>query len=163
MRRKTTAWALKGLQRLMVTVVAASSATSARRSEQPMGTIPIRTLHQRYATGRRPGAPFCLRCARPLILCLCVQAKALINVKLGEFVRLLLQAWNVSSRLESLCDADESISQGYLAMHVRSRTKKAFERLYKPNAVDVLEGMVELWHEHHQADAQVGHAHTPAA
>ena len=91
------------------------------------------------------------------------QAKALINVKLGDFVRLLLQAWNVSSRLESLCDADESISQGYLSMHVRSRTKKAFERLYKSNASDVLEGMVELWHEHHLADAQVSQRWTTAA
>lgn len=32
-------------------------------------------------------------------------------------------------------------------MHVRSRTRKAFERVYKGNAVEVLEGMCELWQE----------------
>jgi hypothetical protein len=46
-----------------------------------------------------------------------------------------------------LCDADDSVSQGYTSTHVKARTKKAFERIYKSNQSDVLEAMSEMWQE----------------
>lgn len=83
------------------------------------------------------------------------KAKSVMNAKLDSFIQLLLSAWNVSVYLDTICDFDEGISQGYTAEHVQSRTKKAFERLYKTNATDVLEGIVELWSmEEQRLDAQ---------
>lgn len=66
--------------------------------------------------------------------------------KVAELVGLLLSSWEVSGQLASLSEAYESTSQGYLASQVRSRTRKAFERIFKSNPVDVLEGIVEGWH-----------------
>ena len=73
------------------------------------------------------------------------QAKAAISSRLAEFIGLLLRAWNSSTHLELLCDADESISQGYTSTRVKGRATKAFERIYKTNPADILEVMSERW------------------
>lgn len=83
------------------------------------------------------------------------KARSLMNAKLDAFIQLLLSAWNTSVYLDVACDFDEGTSQGYTAEHVQSRTKKAFERLYKTNPTDVLEGIVDLWNmEEQRLDAQ---------
>lgn len=70
-----------------------------------------------------------------------------MNTRLSTFLRLLLRAWCAASRLEIQCDADDGLSQGYTTAHVKARTKKAFERMYKTHLVDVLDSMCEMWHE----------------
>ena len=83
------------------------------------------------------------------------QTKSLISARLTELVGLLLRAWNVSGHLEELCESDESTSQGYLAAQIKSRTRKAFERIYKSDPTDVLEGIVEGWHAERTASRDV--------
>jgi hypothetical protein len=78
------------------------------------------------------------------------KAKSVMQAKLDSFIQLLLSAWNVSAHLEVASEYDEGTSQGYTAEHVKSRTKKAFERFYKTNPIDVLEGIVELWNMEEQ-------------
>lgn len=74
------------------------------------------------------------------------KAKTAMRSRLDRFIQLLLSAWIVSNQLDVQCDFDEGTSQGYTSEHVKARTKKAFERLYKTNSVEVLMGIVELWH-----------------
>jgi hypothetical protein len=78
------------------------------------------------------------------------RAKSVMTAKLDSFIQLLLSAWNVSVYLDSAADFDEGTSQGYTSEHVQSRTKKAFERLYKTNATEVLEGVVDRWNMEQQ-------------
>lgn len=78
------------------------------------------------------------------------KAKSVLTAKLDSFIQLLLSAWNVSVYLDTAADFDEGTSQGYTSEHVQSRTKKAFERLYKTNATEILEGIVDRWNMEQQ-------------
>lgn len=83
------------------------------------------------------------------------KTKSTMAAKLDAFIQLLLSAWNVSVYLDSTGGFDEGTSQGYTSKHVQARTKKALERLYKTNPIEVLEGVVDRWNiEQQRLDAQ---------
>lgn len=75
-----------------------------------------------------------------------LQPKSPVGARVEHFIKLLMSAWDTSAHLEELWGGDQHSTEGYIAVHVKARTRKALERLYKSNAKDVTEGIIDVWH-----------------
>lgn len=75
----------------------------------------------------------------------CKQPQSALTTKLHHFVHVLIRAWSVSSRLEAQSDPNNMTSQSHISSHIRLRTRKALERIYKTNSAEVFQAMLQEW------------------
>ncbi|SCZ93044.1 BZ3500_MvSof-1268-A1-R1_Chr6-2g08425 [Microbotryum saponariae] len=66
-------------------------------------------------------------------------------LRLRDCVVMLLQSWDVSTRLEILAGDDVSTSMGHFAARAKLRARKALERIYKSAPSDSLDDIAAHW------------------
>ncbi|PLW27497.1 hypothetical protein PCASD_17664 [Puccinia coronata f. sp. avenae] len=72
--------------------------------------------------------------------------KTEFQVRLGNVVRILMKAWDVSLQVGDEKELESSSSKLYFSVRIKMRARKAFERLYKSVPTDVIVAIVDYWH-----------------
>ncbi|KAG0147859.1 hypothetical protein CROQUDRAFT_42250 [Cronartium quercuum f. sp. fusiforme G11] len=67
------------------------------------------------------------------------------QVRLGTATSVLMKSWDIGLRVSDSDEAESSSSKAYFASRIKIRTRKAFERLYKAVANEILEAIIDYW------------------
>ncbi|KAI7962497.1 hypothetical protein MJO28_000591 [Puccinia striiformis f. sp. tritici] len=67
------------------------------------------------------------------------------QLRLGSVVWILMKAWDVSLQIGDEKEPESSSSKLYFSVRIKSRARKAFERLYKAVPNDVIVAIVDHW------------------
>ncbi|KAI8459463.1 Dopey, N-terminal-domain-containing protein [Phakopsora pachyrhizi] len=73
--------------------------------------------------------------------------KSKFQSRLGNAIRVLMRAWDISVQMNDVNVSDSTNSKTYFSSRMKLRTKKAFERIYKTVSGEVVEAIVDFWQE----------------
>lgn len=71
--------------------------------------------------------------------------KTEFQLRLGNVVRILMKAWDISLQVGDEKEPESSSSRLYFSARIKLRARKAFERLYKAVPNDVIVALVDYW------------------
>lgn len=73
------------------------------------------------------------------------QNQSPLHQAMSQFVDILLRAWQLASETERDPQSSQAISHVSMAKHIRMRSRKALDRLYKAHPTLILDIIIEAW------------------